>query len=120
MEFLKTEFNFFLEGVRKARLQKITKNSIIRELVANGVAGLIAYFVYYLLRSIFKVESNVKYGLKKTFAPGKIQTMEISEKDFSWIMDWIGVPIIFLISVIVFSLVEQVMEHYMDARFKKK
>lgn len=118
MNFIEKELAFFIEGVKKARLQKPTKAGILRELISNGVAALIAYFVYTMLRGIFKVENNLKYGLKKTFAPKKIDAMEISEKDFDWIMDWVGVPIIFVISIVVFSLVEQVMEHYMKARAK--
>ncbi len=119
MDFIKKEFSFFMEGAKKARLQKPSKEGVIRELISNGVAALIAYFVYSMLRGIFKVDNNLKYGLKKTFAPNRIETMEISERDFNWIMDWVGVPIIFVISIVVFSLVEQIMEHYMEARTKK-
>lgn len=118
MNWIEKEVAFFVEGVKKARLQKPTREGVFRELISNGVAALIAYFVYNMLRSLFKVESNLKYGLKKTFAPNKIQAMEISERDFDWIMDWFGVPVIFVISIVVFSLVEQVMDHYMKARAK--
>ncbi len=119
LDIIKREISFFMQGAKKARLQKPSKEGIIRELISNGVAALIAYFVYTMLRGIFKVDNNLKYGLKKTFAPNKIDTMEISERDFNWIMDWVGVPIIFVISIIVFSLVEQIMEHYMRARAKE-
>lgn len=116
MSFIEKEIAFLLEGIKKTRLQKPTRERIFRELISNGVAALIAYFVFKTLRNLFKVDNNLKYGLKKAFAPSKIQTMEISESHFNLIMDWIGVPLIFVISIIVFSIVEQIMDHYMKAR----
>ena len=116
LELIKREWSVLLVCVKEFSFKKITREKLIMETVSNGVAALVAMFVYRLLHSFFEVDSNLKYGVKKVFAPNKIKVTEISQNDFDWIMDWFGNPIIFVVSLFVFSVVEQVVEAYMENR----
>ena len=116
------EIKLLLKSISSVNFKKITKQQIISELLSNGIAALCAVFVYNLIHNFFHVERNVPYhvknSLKKILAPDRIKATDISQRDFDWIMDWIGNPLIFIISIIVFSLVEQVMEQYLKDRKK--
>lgn len=115
-KIIKKELSVLAYSIGVFSFKKITKEKLILEVVSNGVAALVAIFIYRLLHSFFEVDSNLKYGVKKIFAPNKIRATEISQKDFDWVMDWIGDPIIFIISLFVFSIVEQIIETYMQNR----
>lgn len=115
MEFLQREFAYLLEGIKKSRLQRLTKEKVFFEILTNGVAALIAYFVYTLLRSIFHVQSKGKLWWKKNISH-KDTVWDIDKETFEWIEDWIATPIIFIVCLLVFSFVEQIMENYIKAR----
>ena len=117
IDFVK-EVQVFIESVKAVNYKKLNKKIIIFEMISNGVAALIAYFFYNLIRSYFVVDSNLKYAVKKRFAPSKMKATEISQNDFDWLMDWVANPIIFVFSIVVFSYVEQVMQNYLNNRNK--
>lgn len=119
MEFLQRELGFLLQGVKKSKFKKLTKEKVIFELLTNGVAALIAYLIYSLLKSIFHVQSKGSLWWKKNISH-KESLMDIDKSTFEWIQDWIATPIIFIICLLVFSFVEQVMENYLNARKSSK
>lgn len=119
MDKLRKEFDFFLEGIRKTKFQKITKEKVFFELITNGVAAIIAYLVYALFHNlIFNIEKGHKIWWKRHVSH-KDSLLDITQKEFDVIYDWIGIPIIFVIGLVVFTAVEQLMENYLNARKEK-
>ena len=119
MSFIEKELGYLLQSIKKSRFRKLTKDKVIFELLANGVAAIIAYFIYAILTSIFSVQSKGKLWWKKNVTH-KDTFWDIDKATFEWIEDWIATPIIFIICLLVFSFVEQIMENYLELRKKER
>lgn len=110
------EIKILIASFKDIKIKKVAKEKMIFEFVSNAIAALFAIGVYNFAQSLFIVDSNLKYNLKKTFASRRIQDNEISQEEFEWWSTWIIDPSIFILSIVVFSIVEQVLQNYYDKR----
>lgn len=99
------------KAVKQVRMQPITKKKVIQELVSNGVAGLIALLTTLLLKQFFVVKSIKNlWGIA-----AKRDKYQVSQESFEW-LNWV---LVFLVGLVVFTIVEQVMEKYFEERQKQ-
>jgi len=117
IENLKQELTFLIEGIKKTRKIKITKASLIKELTCNGIAALVAFLFYSFLSNLFNVKTKVGLFIKHKIRHDH-SIFDIDRSSFEIIKDWIGTPVIFIISILLFTYIEQVLEKYFEARSK--
>lgn len=111
-ERLLFEAKSLLKGIQQTKFRKITKKKIISELVTNGVAAIIALLSTKLLSLFFIVPS-----IKNIFAfQERRSKIKVDSETFS-ILSWV---LVFTIGLIVFTIVEQVMENYLKERENKQ
>ncbi len=98
------------KACKQVRVQPITKKKVIQELVSNGIAGLIALITASVLKQFFLVKSVKNlWGI----AGGKSR-YKVSQTSF----DWMNTILVFVVGLVVFTIVEQVMEKYFEEREK--
>lgn len=100
----------FLRAFGRTSVPVITRKKILLEMVANGVAGLCALLVYYVLRQFIVVKSlRNLWGLA-----ARKDKMLVSKDTF----EWISTILIFIVALYVFTYVEDLLEKYSDERLK--
>lgn len=109
-DLLKKEGKLLWKAAKKTRIDKIPPKLIFLELLANGIAAIVAYVVYGVLQLFFKVETPVDtigrlFGIKS-------KRILVDENTFEW-FSWI---LIVLASLIAFTYVERVLENYFKER----
>lgn len=105
------EKNSFLKSLQKTPFPKITSKKVIMEMVANGVAGLCAFFVYLILQNFIVVKSIKNlWGLTN-----KKDKMMVSKAAF----ETISSISIFIVVLFVFTYVEELIENYLKEREEK-
>jgi Na+/H+-translocating membrane pyrophosphatase len=108
-EKIKEELQLISESIVGVKWQSITLRKIKRELISNGVSLAIAIFVTSFLSNIFvaKAAKNL-WGLGSKKVKVNKDTMNIMET-----------LMIFVIGLLVFTLVEQIMENYYKLKDEK-
>lgn len=111
MDKILKELTLLSKACKQVRIQPITKKKVIQELVSNGVAGLIALLTTSILKHFFVVRSVKNlWGIA-----AKKDKYKISAESFEW-LNWI---LVFLVGLVVFTIVEQIMEKYFEEREKQ-
>lgn len=111
-ERLTFELESLVKGIQQTKLRKITKKKVISELVSNGVAAIIALLSTKIVGYFFIVPS-----VKNIFAfEERRSKIKVDSETFSF-LSWV---LIFSIGLVVFTIVEQVMENYLKERESKE
>ncbi len=120
---LQHEINSLKKAFKETRLGKITKEDIIKEFVTNGVAGFISILITSVVHTFFipndwKNLENAKELIKHKFRT-KIKHEDdniiVLDNTTYMILNW---TIIFIVGLVVFTIVENFMEKYMEIRKK--
>lgn len=109
---IKKEIRILVTSIKSTKFRKITWGQISKELIINGVSALIAIFVSSLLNKFFVVKS-----MKNLWGfAAKKDKMLISKNSY----EWLSYFVMFIVGLLVFSFVEQIMENYMNERENEK
>lgn len=96
---------------KKVRMEPISKEKIINEIVTNGVAWILSAIVSVLLHRFFVTPSWRNLG-------GLIKPKNkiMVDKETFGFINWL---IIFIVGLFVFTVVERLMEEYLSERKRK-
>lgn len=117
MDLLKREGLLLLAAIKKSRVDRIPKKTVLQELLANGLAFIIASVVGGLSSIFFRKATlldkvdrslNIKVFQK---VQGK-DTIPVDEQ----VLESINWVLTFVITIIVFTYVEKVLEFYIKNR----
>jgi hypothetical protein len=97
-------------SIKKMRVTPISKETLLKELVINGVSWAVSVSISMLLRQ-FVVVKSVK-NLWGVFNRDKVLLDKTEFEVLSWILA-------FIIGLFVFTVVERFMEIYLDERKEK-
>jgi len=108
--FIKDEVQLIIKSTVGVKWKKISGQQIKRELISNAVSMIIAVFVASLLSNFFVAKSA-----KNLWGLGS-QKVKVS-KDSMELMETV---IIFVVGLIVFTMVEQVMDNYFHLKDERE
>lgn len=117
MSILKTEFNYLLKGIKNTEIRGISRRKLVFELLSNGIAALVAMGAYKLVTLFFRKKNIIDKAAEKVRVLEKFQRKDKIAVDETAI-DLMSGVIAFVIGLIVFTIVEQVMESYLREREK--
>ncbi len=110
--FIQKEIRILTTSIKNTKFRKITWSQITKELIINGVSAIIAILVSSLLNRFFVVRS-----VKNLWGfAAKKDKMLVSKNSY----EWLSYIVMFIVGLLVFSFVEQIMENYMNEREKQK
>ena len=120
MDFSK-ELKYLKLALQQTKLTRITKETVIKEFVTNGVAGIVSLVISSLIHTFFipmdwKNLDNAKELVKhnwRTKIRGVDDSTIVVDNTTYFILNWI---IIFFVGLIVFTIVENFMERYLELR----
>ena len=122
---LKEELATLKQAIKNTRFTRLSKEHIIKEFVTNGVAGIVSILVSALVHNFFipndwKDLSNAKELIKhgwRTRVKKEDDHIIVLDSTTYEILNW---TILFLVGLIVFTFVENLMENYLELRKNKK
>lgn len=105
------ELNALKRGIRKTQIEPINRKKIAKELIANGVAWILSIVITLFLKQFFAVKN-----IRNLWGLGAKDKVLVSQTTFD-ILGWIAA---FILGMFVFTLVEKIMENYLEERNKSQ
>lgn len=121
---LNHELHALKEAFSQTKIGKINREFIIKEFITNGVAGLISILITTFVHNFFipkdwKNLDNAKELIKhnwRTRIKHQDDNVTVLDSTTYELLNW---TIIFVVGLIVFTLVENFMEKYLEIRKNK-
>lgn len=108
----KNEIDAFFRAVKQTKFTGISYAHVGKELLVNGISAILAIGVSALLSKFFTVKS-----FRNLWGIAKRKDKLLVDKDT---YEWLNAGILFIVGLFVFSIVEDILNKYVEERKRDK